>query len=63
MSLLGVFIHYIGPIGSLLYADAIVNTPHTLGAIIAACIGASQYKAVGSNSPPVHRTISPFRET
>lgn len=45
---LAVFINTAGPSLGLVHADVIVTTLNALGLLVAACIGASQYKAASS---------------
>lgn len=44
---LAVFVNTAGPSLGLPHVDVIVTTLNALGLLVAACIGASQYKAVG----------------
>ena len=44
---LAVFVNSAGPSLGLPHADVIVTTLNALGLLVAACIGASQYKAAG----------------
>ncbi|MCT6837298.1 MAG: phage holin, partial [Bifidobacteriales bacterium] len=43
-----VFVNTAGPAMGLPHVDVIVTTLNALGLLVAACIGASQYKAAGS---------------
>ena len=43
-----VFVNTAGPSLGLPHVDVIVTTLNALGLLVAACIGASQYKAAGS---------------
>ena len=43
-----IFINTAGPAMGLPHVDVIVTTLNALGLLVAACIGASQYKAAGS---------------
>lgn len=45
---LAVFVNTAGPSLGLPHVDVIVTTLNALGLLVAACIGVSQYKAVGS---------------
>lgn len=45
---LAVFVNTAGPSLGLPHVDVIVTTLNALGLLVAACIGASQYKAAGS---------------
>lgn len=45
---LAVFVNTAGPSLGLPHADVIITTLNALGLLVAACIGASQYKAAGS---------------
>ena len=45
---LAIFVNSAGPSMGLPHVDVIVATLNALGLLIAACIGASQYKAVGN---------------
>ncbi len=46
---LAVFVNSAGPSLGLPHAGVIVTTLNALGLLVAACIGASQYKAADSN--------------
>lgn len=45
---LAIFVNSVGPSLGLPHVDAIVTTLNALGLLVAACIGASQYKAASS---------------
>lgn len=45
---LAIFVNSVGPSLGLPHVDVIVTTLNALGLLVAACIGASQYKAASS---------------
>ena len=45
---MAIFVNSAGPSLGLPHVDVIVTTLNALGLLVAACIGASQYKAAGS---------------